>query len=323
MKPKIGWAVGFGIALVLGALALGLDWRPAGRGEVVKTLIPTQAGGLRPDARPQPPFITLQTRSGQELVLSSFRLEPNSYVAYHTESLAQGLPLSSGVELAFDFLEQVELGAPPPEWWGVEQPGASLRNPAGELVLPEPALKAGEWPVTLTLSDGRVVETRLGFKAQHLLHLTGQSENGYGPLDLPLSEVLNIHFVRRGPGRPVPAQPQGGPLFTVETLTGEKTVVADPVFFARCMYDVFCCREESLRAVPLAGGADLGLEQLKQVLFTGEGQAQGTRLDGRQASGRVRDCPACPGTGWRVRGKTALGDFEIMLDLVKSLHREE
>jgi hypothetical protein len=44
-----------------------------------------------------------------------------------------------------------------------------------------------------------------------------------------------------------------------------------------------------------------------------------TLKDGKILNGRLRPSADCPGIGWRLRGKAALGDFELPLSLIKRI----
>ena len=102
-----------------------------------KTLVPTRE--VTPQLTPSPVTYLVTTRAGQELQFSSVMLEPNEYVAFHTESVPQGIPMAGGVEISFDYISQMELGKPTLDWNSVPQASSSpipLINPSGELVLP-------------------------------------------------------------------------------------------------------------------------------------------------------------------------------------------
>ena len=83
------------------------------------------------------------------------------------------------------------------------------------------------------------------------------------------------------------------------------------------MYDVYCCHGEDLTALPFEG-TDILLEEIKSVEFFGE-IASVTFRDGKTLKAKLRHTIECPGTGWRLRGKAALGDFELPLSLFRKI----
>ena len=92
-------------------------------------------------------------------------LEANEYVAFHTESVPQGIPIASGVEISFDYISQVDFGIPTSDWDSAPQASSSpepLVNPSGEVVLPDSPSGVGNWPVTITLTDGSKISSSLG-----------------------------------------------------------------------------------------------------------------------------------------------------------------
>lgn len=281
-----------------------------------KTLIPTRESA--PQLTPYPVTYRATTRAGQELQFRRIMLEANEYVAFHTEGVPQGIPVASGVEISFDYISQVDFGNPASDWDSAPQANATpkpLINPSGEVVLPDLISAVGNWPVTITLTDGSVVSTSLGFKAHHKIHLTGDSN--YGFVDIPLTDFQKLVIERTTNPGPIPSQPAGENLITVETLSGDVVSVAHPRLFTTCMYDVYCCHGEDLTALPLEG-ADISLDDIKSVEFM-DGIALVTLRDGETTDAKLRPSPDCPGIGWRLRGKSALGDFELPLSLIKNL----
>ncbi len=287
-----------------------------------KTLIPTSAMlAAPPPLTPDPVSMNVTTRAGQTLFFGSIRLEPNEYVAYHTESLPQGIPLANGVEIDYDYIAQVDFGLPSPDWDVLLTPSGTpdpLLDSAGEVVLPGSPVGTGTWPVTVTLTSGTRLIASLGFKAHHQIHLTGQAYS-FGYLDLNLVDIQHIVFQRNTAPRPIPSGPPGEKNLTVETLSGDVVVISDPKIFARCMYAVYCCHDEALTALPVLGKADIALEMIRAVVFPDPDSASVTLSDGQTFVVTLRPPADCPGTGWRLRGKAALGDFEIMLALVKRI----
>jgi hypothetical protein len=83
------------------------------------------------------------------------------------------------------------------------------------------------------------------------------------------------------------------------------------------MYDVYCCRGEDLTLLPLEG-ADILLDDIKSVKFSG-GIVSIILRDGRTLEAKLRPSIDCPGIGWRLRGKAALGDFELPLVLIAKI----
>ena len=84
-----------------------------------KTLIPTRE--TAPQLTPYPVTYLATTRAGQELQFRNIMLEANEYVAFHTESVPQGIPMASGVEISFDYISQVDFGIPTSDWDFVPQ----------------------------------------------------------------------------------------------------------------------------------------------------------------------------------------------------------
>ena len=265
------------------------------------TLIPTRESGPGPlSLTPNPHPILLVTRLGQEIELNSIRLEPNEYVAFHTESLPQGIPVANGVEIAYRYLARVDFGLHAPDW---NQPGV------GAL-----------WPVSVMLSDGRRIQTTLGFKAHHNIHVTGTSDR-FGNIDIELIAVQSLIFQNAAASVAIPTSPPGTNVITVEVNTGDFVQVADPRIFARCMYEVYCCHDETLRALPLDGQADLAFSDIKSAVFTDPNSVKVSLPDGSTSQAKLRACTLCPDTPWRLEGKAALGDFEIELASVRSITR--
>lgn len=273
----------FGLLLFLfsACVALPMPATPA------KTLIPTRINSAPSSSSALVYVVT--TRAGQELRFDFIRLEPNEYVAFHTESIPQGIPITSGVEIAYDYLWQVEFGQLSPDW----QNGG------------------GVWPVSLTLTDGTQMNTSLGFKAHHQIHLVGPSD--YGDLDLDLVDIQKIILQRTGADLPVPGEPRGTRIFTVHTTAGDSVQVADPKIFGRCMYEVYCCHDETLSGLPIAGQAAIPLNEIAAVVFTTPETVKITIQSGQVVVATLREPVDCPGTPWLLRGKAALGDFEIEL----------
>jgi len=286
-----------------------------------KTLIPTRAAAESTlPLTPEPVTFLLTTRAGQELQLRFIMLEPNSYVAFHTESVPQGIPIANGVEISFDYITQVDFDLPSPDWDYNPGPGAAATDQSGELVLPDSPAGSGNWLVTVILTDGAKITANLGFKAHHKIHVTGESNYGY--IDIELIDVQKVVIKRTSTPRPIPNEPVGDDLIFIETLNGEIVKVANPTVFARCMYDVYCCHGETLNAIPLLGGADLSLNLVKSIAFPAPGSGTITMPDGTSSNATLRPSADCPGIAWRIRGKAALGDFEIELALIKKITRK-
>lgn len=245
-------------------------------------------------------------------------LEANEYVAFHTESVPQGIPMASGVEISFDYISQVDFGIPTSDWDSVPQAVSSpepLLNPSGELVLPDLPSGLGSWPVSITLTDGTKISSSLGFKAHHKLHLTGNSN--YGFLDISLADIQQIAIKRTVTPRAIPSQPVGENQVIIETLGGEVVSIAYPRLFTTCMYDVYCCHGEDFNALPLEG-ADVLLDDIKSAEFF-NGIASVSLRNGNTLEAKLRPSIDCPGIGWRLRGKAALGDFELPLSLIRKI----
>jgi hypothetical protein len=284
--------------------------------ETAKTLIPTRE--TAPQLTPYPVTYLVTTRAGQELQFRRVMLEANEYVAFHTESVPQGIPLASGVEISFDYISQVDFGIPSSDWDslpGVASSPEPLVNPDGELVLPDLISNTGYWPVTITLTEGSKISPSLGFKAHHKIHLTGDSS--YGFLDIQLVDIQKIVIQRTTIPRPIPSQLTGEDRITVETLGGDVVSIAYPRLFTTCMYDVYCCHGEDLTSLPFEGG-DILLDNIKSIEFS-NGVALVTFRDGKTLDTKLRPSVDCPGTGWRLRGKAALGDFELPLSLIAKI----
>jgi len=297
--------------------------------QLTKTLIPTRTvAGSTPPLTPEPVVFLLTTRAGQELQFRNIMLEPNAYVAFHTESVPQGIPMANGVEISFDYIAQVDFDLPSPDWDSTPKPGLAATDQSGELVLPDAPTGSGNWPVTVILTDGTKITDNLGFKAHHKIHVTGQSNYGY--LDIELVDIQKIVILRTSTPRPIPHEPQGDDPIFIETLNGETVKVTYPKVFARCMYDVYCCHGEALDVIPLLGGADLSLKDVKSIIFPAPSDLLSKRPpvavtvtlpDGTFSNATLRPSADCPGTAWRMRAKAALGDFEIELASIKKIER--
>jgi hypothetical protein len=262
---------------------------------LTRTLVPTL---LIPRSYPPAPvLIKVTTRAGQELTFTQFNLEPNEYVAFHTESLPQGLPLANGLELKFDLINQVDFGQPSPGWDSRDTSAA--------------------WPISLILTNGSKIETSLGFKAHHQLHLTGDSSYGY--LDINLLDIERIQFVRAATPGQIPFQPASGPTLSVFTTDDSPIRVSNPKIFARCMFEVYCCHDETITALPLKDRPDLGFDTFSAVVLDSTESVRVTTLDGQIKAASLRPSTACVDTPWRLRGKTERGDFEIELGSVKKI----
>ncbi|MBI5953367.1 MAG: hypothetical protein HY865_17060 [Chloroflexi bacterium] len=284
--------------------------------EVAKTLIPTREATLQ--LTPYPVTYLATTRAGQELQFRRILLEANEYVAFHTEGVPQGIPLASGVELSFDYISQVDFGIPASDWDSLPEAVSlpePLVNPDGEVVLPDLISDSGNWLVTITLTDGSKISTSMGFKAHHKIHLTGDSN--YGFLDISLTDIQKIVIQRTADPKPIPSQPSGDNLITVETSGGDVVSIAYPKLFTTCMYDVYCCHGEDLTSLPLEG-SDILLDDIRSVEFSDE-VVSITLKDGKILDDKLRSSAECPGIGWRLRGKAALGDFELPLSLIKRI----
>jgi hypothetical protein len=284
--------------------------------EAAKTLIPTRE--TTPQLTPYPVTYLVTTRAGQELQFRNIMLEANEYVAFHTESVPQGIPTVSGVEISFDYTSQVDFGIPTSDWESAPQAGNSpkpLVNPSGELVLPDSPSGVGSWPVTIILTDGSNISSSLGFKAHHKIHLTGDSN--YGFLDILLTDIQKIVIKRTTAPRFISSQPDGDDPITVETLSGDIVSITYPRLFTTCMYDVYCCHGEDLTSLPLEG-ADILFDNIRSVEFSNE-IASVIFRDGKALEARLRPSIDCPGTSWRLRGKAALGDFELPLSLIRKI----
>jgi hypothetical protein len=288
-----------------------LQKTPAFRIEnATKTLIPTRAN-LTQQLTPSNITVLVTTRMGQELTFETFRVEPNEYVSFHTEALPQGLPMASGVEISYDYISQVDFGQSSADWDSV--------NPAKNNLSPQFVGGVGTWPVTVTLTDGTQIRSSLGFKAHHQLHFTGTSNYGY--LDFNLADVQKLAIRRISTPVVIPKEPSGSDLFNVHTTQGDTIRVTSPKIFTICMYEVYCCYEETLKAIPIQGGKDVLLNELKTISFTTPEAIALTFLDGKGSQATIRPSTACPDANWRLRGKAALGDYEIELGSVKSIER--
>jgi hypothetical protein len=270
---------------------------PHAASQPVKTLIPARTVLISPT--PAALSYVVTTRAGQELLFDFIRLEPNEYVAFHTEYVPQGIPIANGVEVKYDYLQQVEFGSPSTEW----QTGA------------------GTWPVTITLTDRTQRKTSLGFKAHHQIHLVGPSNFGY--LDIALTDIQKIVLRRTVKPAPIPTEPKGTGFITVQTISNDIVKVADPKFFARCMYEVYCCHDETLKALPIAGRGEIALSEIRSAIFTAPPALSLTLKDGQILEASLRDPKDCPGTTWRLSGKAILGDFEIEMPQVAIITIEQ
>ena len=264
----------------------------------IKTLIPTYPS-TQASPTPAATVYLINTRAGQTLYFNRLKLEPNDYVAYHTEAVPQGIPLKNGVEVSFDYILRVDFGAPSPDW--------------------DASSAAANWPVTIILTDGSKIESSLGFKAQHLIHVTGQSS--MGTVDLQLVDINSLVIKRTTPTIAIPQAPQGMQLFNVKTAVDEPVAVADIKVFARCMYEVYCCHDESLTSLPVTGGADIILNSVQSVSFAGGDKVEVSLVDQPAGTYTLRPSKACPESEWRLRGKAALGDFELPLAAVQQITR--
>lgn len=284
--------------------------------EAVKTLIPTRE--TTPQLTSYPVTYLATTRAGQELQFRRIMFEANEYVAFHMESVPQGTPVASGVEISFDYISQVDFGNPSLDWASAPHASNSLEpliNPSGEVVLPDSPLGRGTWPVAITLTDGSEISTSLGFKAHHKIHLTGDSDHGF--LDIPLEDFKKIVINRATNPKPIPSQPNGDAPITIETLSGEIVAITYPRLFTTCMYDVYCCHGEDLTSLPLEG-EDILLNDIKSVEFSNE-IGSVTFRNGKKLEAKLRHTIECPGAGWRLRGKAALGDFELPVALIRKI----
>ena len=271
--------------------------------QITKTLIPTRLAGTPVPATTRIPYIfQVTTRYGQEVQFDrTVMLEPNDYVSFHTETLPQGIPLSSGVEILYDYVSEVTFGLPSADW--DDQAGT------------------GTWKVSILLTDGSTIDGSLGFKAHHRLRFTGFSNFGYVSVDLP--DVLKIDIKRGTPPKPIPKELQGSKFITVETTGGDFIKVSDPKIFVRCMYvlniEFYCCHDDTITAIPLEGRADIPLDTPGKIEFSGANTVTIRMPDGTSSAATLRPSAACPKTAWRMRGKTALGDFEIELSQLKKI----
>jgi hypothetical protein len=248
-----------------------------------------------PPLTPIAETILLTTRAGQEVRLKFIRMEPNEYVAFHTESAPDGIPMASGVEIAFKYIAQVDFDLPSPGW-DTGSPSAT-------------------WPVAITLTDGAKITGSMGFKAHHQIHAVGDTD--FGPVDVHLTDVQKIVIRRASAPAPIPTDISGENLITVETLSGDIVKVAYPRVFTNCMYDVYCCRYDDITSLPLLS-ADVSLSEIKSMGFLRPDKAIVTMQDGTSLTTKLRPSTNCPSTAWRIRGKAVLGDFESEL---KSIHR--
>ena len=265
--------------------------------EPPKTLIPARLLETPLKLTPVAETIQVTTRAGQTVQFNSIRLEPNEYVAFHTESAPAGIPLASGVEINFQYLARVEFGEPSSGW----DSGSSSAN----------------WPVTLTLTDGRQIRSRLGFKARHQIHVVG--ETALGPVDLQLVDVQSLTLRHAAPA-PLPTTLTGTELFTFQTRSGESFQVADPRIFTNCMYNVYCCHYDDLTSLPLLD-TDLPISRLQTLAFSEPDQVQVSLRDGASLRSRLRPSSNCPTTAWRIRGRALLGAFESELASIQAISR--
>jgi hypothetical protein len=201
------------------------------------------------------------------------------------------------VEISFKYLAQVEFGEPASGW--------------------DSGSPAATWPVTLTLTDGRQIRSRLGFKTRHQIHVVG--ETAFGPVDLQLVDVQSLTLRHAAPA-PLPTTLTGTELFTVQTRSGESFQVADPRIFTNCMYNVYCCHYDDLTSLPLLD-TDLPLSHLQTLAFSEPDQVQVSLRDGASLRSRLRPSSNCPTTAWRIRGRALLGDFESELTSLQAISR--
>ncbi|MCE1253034.1 MAG: hypothetical protein LWX83_05735 [Anaerolineae bacterium] len=300
--------LGFCLLVALAAILYGSYQRSRGAdapaagqdaGDLVKTRIPTRPANL-PSPTPAATSFVVTTRAGQELYFNQLFLEPNEYVAYHTEAMPQGIPLKNGVEVALDYILRVDFGSPSPGWES---------NAAG-----------ANWPVSIILTDGSKLDGSLGFKAHHQIHLTGQSS--MGSVDLQMADIDSLVVKRTLAAKAIPSTPPGEQALQVKTVGGETVQISTFKIFARCMYEVYCCHDETLSALPLEGKKDIDLNLIEKASFPQSGQVDIT-MNGQQnpLDYKLRPSEACPESEWRLRGKAALGDFEIPLSDVISITR--
>jgi hypothetical protein len=226
--------------------------------------------------------------------------------------------MSSGVEISFDYISQVDFGTPTSDWDSAPQASSSpapLINPSGEVVLSDSPFGVGSWPVTIAFTDGSKISSSLGFKAHHKIHLTGDSN--YGFLDITLTDIQRITIKRAIVFKPISSRPDGDNPIIIETSSGDIVTITYPRLFTTCMYDVYCCHGEDLTILPLEG-ADIPFNDIKSVKFS-DGIASIIFQNGKILDAKLRPSIDCPGTGWRLRGKAALGDFELPLALIRKI----
>jgi hypothetical protein len=266
--------------------------------ESPKTLIPIRTPADSLSLTPAPETFLVTTRAGQEVRLKYIRMEPNEYVAFHTESAPYGIPMASGVEISFKYISQVDFGLPSPDW--------------------ETGSQAATWPVTITLTDGTQITGNLGFKAHHQIHVFG--DMAAGTLDAHLFDVQKIAIQRTSTPAPIPTDVSGENPISIETVSGETVRVVYPRVFTNCMYDVYCCHYDDITSLPLLG-ADIPLNEIQTMEFTGPEAITVTLQDGASINTQLRPSTNCPSTAWRIRGKAVLGDFEIELTSILKISR--
>lgn len=267
--------------------------------EPPKTLIPIRTpANARPQLTPEPESFLVTTRAGQEVRLKYIHMEPNEYVAFHTESEPAGIPMASGVEIAFKYISQVDFDLPSPDW--------------------DTGSQSAIWPVKITLTDGTKITGSLGFKAYHQIHVFG--DMAVGSLDAHLTDVMKIVIQRASEPAPISTDIDGENPITVETVSGETVKVAYPRVFTNCMYEVYCCHYDDITSLPLLS-ADVPLNEIKSMEFTGPEAITVTMQDGASIHTKLRPSTNCPSTSWRIRGKAVLGDFESELTSIKKISR--
>lgn len=215
------------------------------------------------------------------------------------------------MEINYNYISQVDFGQPSTDWDPV--------YPAKDNLSPQFVGGVGTWPVTVTLTDGTQIRSSLGFKAHHQLHFPGTYNYGY--LDFNLVGVQKIAIRRISTPVAIPKELSGSDQITVHTTQGDTVRVALPKIFTICMYEVYCCHEETLQAIPIEGVKDVLLSELKSISFTTPEAVTLTFLDGKVSQATLRASTACPDANWRLRGKAALGDYEIELGSLKSIER--
>jgi hypothetical protein len=289
--------------LTLGLTACGLTPTPIFTfptiTEAPKTLIPIRTPvNAAPNLTPNPEIILLTTRVGLEVGLNFFRMEPNEYVAFHTESTPDGIPMANGVEVNFKYISQVDFDLPSTDWNTDSQ--------------------STTWPVTITLTDGTKISGSMGFKAHHQIHVVGNTD--FGAIDVHLTDVQKIVIRHANTPAPIPTDIRGDNPITVETMSGDTVKVVYPRIFTNCMYDVYCCHYDDITSLPLPS-ADIPLSNIQSVDFSDPDKVIVTMQDGALINTKLRPSTNCPSTAWRIRGKAVLGDFEIELTSIKRISR--